>query len=245
MAVQAKSGYAEHLAEALPRVRDSMEAAADRSGRTSDEVRLVAVTKGHPVAAVEAAVEAGLRDLGENRVGELEEKVVQVDDPEVRWHMIGHLQRRKAPRALAVTDLIHSVDSRRLAERLSRVLSRDDGNDALPGSADVLFQVNTSGEEAKYGFELDGAEEEVAACAELPGLRPRGLMTMAPYTDDEAVLHATFRRLRELAERLRSAVPDFGPELSMGMTNDLEIAVEEGSTMVRLGTALFGDRPGG
>lgn len=241
--------YEARLQETLPRIRDTIAGAAARAGRDPSTVVLVAVTKGHPVDAIRAALAAGLTDLGENRIGELESKVAEVGRhpraadhsgaAEVRWHMIGHLQRRKAPRALEVADLIHAVDSPRLAERISRVAGEAEVADE--GVA-VLFQVNTSGEDAKYGFPLEGAEDAILEACELPGLDPRGLMTMAPYTDDEAVLRATFRRLRELRDRLRKAEPRLGEELSMGMTNDLELAVEEGSTMVRIGTALFGER---
>lgn len=228
--------YAARLRETLPRVRDTIARAAAEAGRDPAGVTLVAVTKGHPLEAVEAALDAGLVDLGENRAGELEEKAARVRGEAVRWHMVGHVQRRKAPRVMEAAALVHSVDSVRLAERFSRVA------EAAGREVDVLFQVNTSGEEAKYGFRARDAAERIPALARLPGLRARGLMTMAPLTDDEAVLRGTFRRLRELGEELRRELPSFGPELSMGMSNDLTIAVEEGSTMVRIGTALFGPR---
>lgn len=228
--------YRELLAENLPRLRERIASAADAAGRSAEEVRLVAVTKGHPVAAVQAALEAGLTDLGENRVGELEEKVAAVGREGVTWHMIGHIQRRKAPRAMEAADLIHSVDSPRLARRFSRVATEADRE------VEALVQVNTSGEESKGGFEGDGALERIQEAAELPGLRVRGLMTMAPFVDDEEILSGTFRRLREMSEALRAATDAVGPELSMGMTNDLEVAIREGSTMIRIGTALFGER---
>lgn len=228
--------YATRLQEALPRVRDAINEAAVSVDRDPAEVTLVAVTKGHPLEAVEAALEAGLVDLGENRTGELESKAGRISREGVRWHMVGHVQRRKAPRVMAVADLVHSVDSVRLTERFSRVA------DEAGQDVDVLFQVNTSGEEAKYGFAPGDARARIPELAQLPRIRARGLMTMAPLTDDESVLRTTFRRLRELSDVLRDEVAGFGPELSMGMTNDLRIAVEEGSTMVRLGTALFGER---
>jgi len=228
--------YRERLAEALPVVRGRMEDAAAAAGRDPGAVRLVAVTKGHPIEALEAALDAGLTHLGENRVEELEEKVAVLGRDRVTWHMIGHLQSRKAGRALHAADLIHSVDSLRLAGKLSRA-AESDGVEAR-----ILVQVNTSGEEAKSGFERGAAVESVLAIAELPHLRVDGLMTMAPFVDDEAVLSAAFRRLRETLEDVRSHHPQVGAELSMGMTNDLEIAIREGSTMVRIGTALFGER---
>lgn len=229
--------YPSLLRETLPRVREAIGTAEAAAGREAGSVRLVAVTKGHPVEAVRAALGAGLHDLGENRVGELETKVAQVGREGIRWHMIGHLQRRKAPRALAAADLIHSVDSLRLAERLDRVAEEAER------TVEVLVQVNTSGEDAKSGFSTARAVDGVLEMVALPRLQVRGLMTMAPFVDDETVLRTTFRRLRETLQDVRRHEPRVGGELSMGMTNDLRFAVEEGSTMVRIGTALFGERP--
>jgi hypothetical protein len=235
----AARSYAERLGRTLPDVRERIERAASASGRTGESVRLVAVTKAHSLEAVDAALAAGLRDLGENRVQELEEKVVARPASGATWHMIGHVQSRKAPRAAEVADLIHSVDSTKLAEKLSRVAVEEDR--VVAG----LAQVNTSGEGSKGGFEAEEAVELVHRIAELPGLRVEGLMTMAPFVDDEAVLTAAFAGLREVLEGLHRVTDAVGGELSMGMTNDLEIAIREGSTMVRIGTALFGERPGG
>jgi hypothetical protein len=213
-----------------------MEGAARSAGRDPDTVRLVAVTKGHPLEALRAALSAGLRDLGENRISELETKVKALAGEEVTWHMIGHLQSRKAPRAVEVAHVIHSVDSVRLAERLSRA-AVERGR-----KVGVFAQVNTSGEASKSGIEPTKALDEIARISELGGLRVEGLMTMAPLVDDERVLASAFRRLREISEALRASTHEVGPELSMGMTNDLEIAIREGSTLVRIGTALFGER---
>jgi pyridoxal phosphate enzyme (YggS family) len=207
-------------------------------GRSPDDVRLIAVTKGHPVEAVDAALALGLRDLGENRVHELEGKAAARPDSGVRWHMIGHVQSRKARRAAELTRLIHSIDSVKLAERLSGV-AQETGIEVAG-----LVQVNTSGEASKSGFDSDGIVEHIHRIAELPGLRVEGLMTMAPFVDEEAVLTQAFAGLRDVRDRLRRATSAVGPELSMGMTNDLEIAIREGSTMVRIGTALFGERAG-
>jgi pyridoxal phosphate enzyme (YggS family) len=228
--------YAERLAETLPSVRERVERAERASGRSAGSVRLIAVTKSHPLEAVQAALAAGLTDLGENRVEELELKATAFGADAATWHMIGHLQSRKAPRAAAVSHLIHSVDSVRLAEKLSRA-ARDEGR-----ALRVLAQVNTSGEGSKTGFSPAAAVDEIARMAEMPGLVVDGLMTMAPFVDDETVVGAAFAGLRELSERLRSSTDRIGPELSMGMTNDLEVAIREGSTMVRIGTALFGER---
>jgi len=230
--------YRERLAETLPALEERIETAVSRAGRERVSVRLIAVTKSHPVEAVEAALQAGLTDLGENRVSELESKVHHFGCDTVTWHMIGHVQSRKASRVTAVADVVHSLDSTKLAGKLSRA-AVDEGR-----TLHALVQVNTSGEEAKYGLSTAEAEDRVAEMAELGGLRIVGLMTMAPFVDDEAVLSRAFRRLRELSERLRSGGVGLGAELSMGMTNDLDIAIREGSTMVRIGTALFGERPG-
>jgi len=219
-------------------VRDEIAEAAGACGREADSVRLVAVTKGHPVGAAQAARALGIRDLGENRVMELEAKVGVVGREGLRWHMIGHLQSRKAPTALAVADLIHSVDSVRLAERLDRSAEQSRSR------ADVLVQVNTSGEDAKSGLAASEAVSAILTIAALPRITVHGLMTMAPFIDDEGVLRGAFGRLRETLDAVRAHDAGVGPELSMGMSNDLRWAVEEGSTMVRIGTALFGPRPG-
>lgn len=228
--------YADRLTETLPVVRERVAAATEAAGRSEGSVRLVAVTKSHPFDAVQAAVAAGLTDLGENRVEELEAKVGEFGAGAATWHMIGHLQSRKAKRAVAAADVIHSIDSLRLAERVARAAA-EDGR-----TVTVLAQVNTSGEQSKGGFSLDSATEEISSMAELPGLRVHGLMTMAPFVDDEVVLGKAFASLRKLSERLVNEAGTVGRELSMGMTNDLEIAIREGSTMVRIGTALFGAR---
>ena len=230
------STYDERVAVSLPEIRDRISNAAGRSGRGSADVTLVAVTKAHPIEAVQAALSHGLFDLGENRTEELEWKRAAVEEGRARWHMIGHVQRRKAPRLVGVADLVHSIDSVRLAERLS--------NAAVEAGkvVSVLVQVNTSGEESKAGFRGAGLKDEVQRVLNLPGVEIRGLMTMAPLTDDEALLRRTFAGVRMLHEELRAVVGYCGDHLSMGMTNDFEIAIEEGSTMIRIGTALFGKR---
>jgi pyridoxal phosphate enzyme (YggS family) len=228
--------YAARLERALPELGERVRRAAAVSGREPASVRVVAVTKAHPLEAVDAAVAAGLLDLGENRVEELEEKRAARPGAPVAWHMIGHVQSRKARRAAELADLVHSVDSPRLAEKLSQAGLESDRR------VQVLVQVNTSGEETKGGFDLEAAVEAVHGIAELPGLRVDGLMTMAPFVDDERVLGAAFAALRRTLEGARRASALVGPELSMGMTNDFEVAIREGSTMIRIGTALFGER---
>lgn len=223
------------MKESLPLVRDRIGEALARAAR-QDEVGIVAVTKGHPVSAVQAALSSGLHRLGENRVSELEEKVCAVGRDAAEWHLIGHLQRNKARTAVTLFDRIHSIDSVRLARKLSAESER--------GEREVVgyVQVNVSDESAKGGFGPDAAVEAIGEIAALPGLRLQGLMTMAPWTDDESVLRSTFRDTRSLLERARAAGLAIGAGLSMGMSNDFEIAIEEGSTMVRLGTVLFGER---
>ncbi len=234
--------YHRAVAENLPRVVERIAAAAERSGRDPGAVRVVAVTKGHPPGAIEAALAAGLRDIGENRVEELQWKAPLFEAEPVTWHAIGHIQRRKAAGAARLAALIHSVDSLRLAEKLSR-LGVAEGR-RIP----VLVQVNASGEATKGGFPAARAPDEavagIARVAGLPGLRVDGLMTMAPFVADEPTLRATFRTTRAVLEAARGIDGVEGRELSMGMSNDYETAVEEGSTMVRLGTTLLGRRPG-
>ena len=225
----------------LPRVRQRIAAAAERSGRDPGAVRMVAVTKGHPPGAIAAALAAGLRDIGENRIEELQSKVPLFEAGTVTWHAIGHIQRRKAAGAARLAALIHSVDSLRLAEKLSRLGAAEARR--IP----VLVQVNASGEATKGGLPVARDPEQALAgigqVAALPGLRVEGLMTMAPFVAGETTLRTTFRRTREALEAAASIDGVVGRELSMGMSNDYEIAVEEGSTMVRLGTTLLGRRP--
>ncbi|MEJ2185211.1 MAG: YggS family pyridoxal phosphate-dependent enzyme, partial [Gemmatimonadota bacterium] len=215
--------------------RERIARAMARAGR-EDPVTLVAVTKGHPLEAVRAAVSAGLGVLGENRVQELEEKVAAVGRTFAAWHLIGHLQRNKAQRALDLFDRIHSIDSLRLARTLS--------SEAARAELDVrgYVQVNVSGEDTKGGFAGAEAVDAIGAIVELPRLHVEGLMTMAPLTDDVRTLHGTFGAARRLMEEARRQVPALGAGLSMGMSNDFEIALEEGATILRLGTVLFGER---
>jgi pyridoxal phosphate enzyme (YggS family) len=228
--------YESRLRDSLPGVEERIARAVERSGRAVP-VTVVAVTKGHPLPALEAALAFGLTDLGENRVGELEAKHGELQDRRARWHLIGHLQRNKVRKALGLFELLHSVGSLRLAEEVAKEGER------VGRRVEVLLQVNASGEEAKGGLDVESAQETIVKIVEMPTLHVRGLMTMAPFTDDEAVLRRTFRRTRELFDACARQVEGFSAtHLSMGMSNDYEIAVDEGSTMVRLGTALFGER---
>jgi PLP dependent protein len=224
------------LAARVAEVGERIEAARERAGR-ADPVTLVAVTKTHPPELVRAAIAAGVTDVGENRVQELDEKVAEVGRDAVRWHLIGHLQRNKVAKALPLFDLLHSLDSARLAEAVSAAAVK------AGTTVRALAQVNVSGEETKGGFEGEEAIDALGPLVELPGLRIVGMMTMAPFTGDEAVVRRTFRAARALWEEAARQLPGFRAEhLSMGMSNDFEIAVEEGATLVRVGSSIFGER---
>lgn len=228
------------LQERFARVRDRVAEAAIHAGREPDAVTVVAVTKGHPVATVRAVLEAGFTHIGENRVSAAAAKRLELADADASWHLVGHLQRNKAARAVDTFDRVDSVDSVRLAQKLSSIIEG-----AEREQLEVLVQVNASGEASKYGVELDDAAATVAGIAELPGLRVAGLMTMAPYGAGDRMLSDVFRATRECLEACRRAAPGrVGAELSMGMSEDFEIAIHEGATQVRLGTALLGERPG-
>ena len=217
-------------------VQSRIDAAAGRAGRDPAGVQLVAVTKTVPPERIRAAVSAGLKTLGENRVQEALEKQLLV--PGARWHLIGPLQSNKARRALETFEVIESVDSLDLAERLARVAA-----DARPGRvAPILLQVNVDADPAKAGFGTADLERDLPAILALPGLRIDGLMTIGRQVSEPEAARPTFAALRELSARLRAANPALGPELSMGMTDDFEIAVEEGATIVRVGRAIFGAR---
>jgi len=228
--------YDATVRENLPRVQERIAAAQARSGRSA-AVTIVAVTKTHPADAVRAALAVGLHAIGENRVQELVEKVEAAGRAAAEWHLIGHLQRNKVRRALPLFDLIESVDSYRLAQELSAEAER------TGREVESLVEVNISGEESKSGFSPAELLDAVAAVAQLPRLHVRGLMTIGPLTDDRVAIRAAFVRMRGLFEACGRDVPGFEARwLSMGMSGDFEIAVEEGSTMVRLGTVLFGER---
>jgi len=223
----------------LARVTERIEAAARRAGRRTSDVEILPVTKGHPARSIEIVKALGVGRIGENRVPEAEAKRSELGPtPGVAWHLIGRLQRNKARRAVRLFDVVESVDSVRLAGTLSRIIGEERHE-----PVEVLVQVNTSGEAAKAGLGPDVALDAVAEISELPGLRVAGLMTMAPFTADDTVVRLAFRGAARLLERCRAEVPDFeGRALSMGMSNDFAIAIEEGSTRVRLGTVLLGER---
>jgi len=203
--------------------------AAQRAGRSPGEITIVAVTKGVAPQAIEVALEAGIRHIGENRVQEAREKMTHLSSLALRptWHMVGHLQSNKIKTAAEIFDIIHSIDSLRLAEAVS-----ERAQNSLP----VLLQVNISGEGTKSGFSVAELPKALEEIARLPGIEVKGLMTIAPMVKDPEEVRHIFRRLRELRDSL-------GLEhLSMGMSDDFEVAVEEGATMVRIGRAIFGER---
>jgi len=206
-----------------------MAQACERSRRSVDEITLVAITKGFEAQVVRAALDSGIRDFGENRVQEAEEKIAQLKDlrPAVTWHMVGHLQSNKAKVAVGLFDIIHSVDSIKLAEILNRRAEKP---------LTVLLEVNVSGEVTKTGFSLGELAAAAKEIAQLTNLNLMGLMTVAPFVPDPEEVRPVFRKLRELRDSLGLK------QLSMGMTDDFEVAIEEGATMLRVGRAIFGDR---
>lgn len=225
------------LTERLDMVRENIRAACRRAGRDVSEVELVAVSKTKPVSDIQVVYDAGIREFGENKVQEMNEKQAVLPS-DINWHMIGHLQRNKVKNVVGTTKLIHSVDSIRLAEEISREAQKKQC------VADILLEVNVAGEETKFGF----TPEETPAVAEevgrLPGLHVKGLMTSAPFVENAEENRKYFRKLRELAVDIRKKNIDNVDMvfLSMGMTNDYAVAVEEGATHVRVGTAIFGSR---
>jgi PLP dependent protein len=227
------------LAARLTSVRTGIETAAERSGRPAHEVTLIAISKTQPASAVERLIELGAADIGENRVQEAEEKIAQVGRDKARWHLVGHLQANKARRAVSLFDVVHSLDSIDLARRLDR-LCEEEGREKLP----VLIQVDLGGEETKSGIEETALPQLIENLESLIRIQLIGLMTLPPFFEDPEHSRPFFRRLRELRDELagRGSFGNDKGELSMGMTHDFEVAIEEGATMVRIGTAIFGER---
>ncbi len=227
------------LKERIADVRMRLNAAAEKSNRSVDEITLVAVSKTHPAELIREAIAAGLDNFGENRVQEAEVKIPEVGRTAARWHLIGHLQSNKARRAVELFDWVHSLDSPDLARRLNRICE-----ELVRQELPVLIQVDLGHEKTKTGIEEQGVSELVAVVGQCTRLRLRGLMTLPPFFDEAESVRPYFRRLRELRDDLkaRGAFGDHRGELSMGMTHDYEIAIQEGATMVRVGTAIFGER---
>ena len=227
------------LAARFASVRGQLASAAERCGRGAKEVKLIAISKTHPASAVSQLIELGATDIGENRVQEAEGKIAEVGREKVRWHLVGHLQANKARRAVNLFDVIHSLDSVDLARRLDR-LCVEEGRASLQ----VLVQVDLGQEETKSGIEESELTHLVESLGPLSRLRLVGLMTLPPFFENPELSRPFFRRLRELRDELagRGAFGNLNGELSMGMTHDFAIAIEEGATMVRIGTAIFGER---
>jgi len=235
------------ISERIKRVKEAIDSTCARAGRASSDVKLVVVTKSANIEAVKEVIRLGFTELGENRVQQLKKVATQIAGylqasgeeagaaKDIRWHMIGHLQRNKVRQVLPVASLIHSVDTLRLAEEISASATK------LGFSARVLLQVNTSNEPQKYGAPVGAATHLAEQIFTLPNVELAGLMTMAPLTHNKDVVRACFVRARELFEEIRGeriVGPQFR-ELSMGMSSDYEVAIEEGATILRIGSAIF------
>ena len=224
--------------EKLAEVRGRMAQAALKSGRKPEEIELVAVTKTHPPEAVQEALAAGQTLFGENRVQEARTKIPLVSS-RARWHLIGHLQKNKVRHALPIFEMIHGIDSLELARDVQRVADEDGRRPR------VLLEVNVAGEGSKFGFQPAAIEKELEQLVTgMPRLDVQGLMAIPPYSDAPEESRQYFVILRELRDRLQEKLRVGLPQLSMGMSGDYEIAIEEGATLVRVGTAIFGERKG-
>lgn len=236
-----------HIAEQYQKVLEKIAETTARVGRRANEVKLVVVTKGHPVERIQQAIAAGAKRLGENYAEEAVEKINQLQNvsgfEKVEWHMIGHVQSRKAETVVQYFDYIHSLDSVKLAQRYERFA------DQLRKQLPVLLEMNVSGEESKFGFPAwdkknwDQLLIDIEEIISKPHLIVCGLMTMAPYFEDTEITRPIFRRLVELQSYLKQQFPEVAwNELSMGMSSDFEVAIEEGATIVRIGQAILGPR---
>lgn len=223
------------IADNVQHIRRRVASACARAGRTAEELTLVAVSKTFDSSQIRRAVEAGVNDIGENFVQELVHKRDELNDLPVRWHFIGHLQTNKVKYIAGWIHLIHSVDSLRLGEEISKYASR------VGRVLDVLVEVNTSGEATKYGVNPERTTPLIEELSALPSLRVQGLMTVGPFAEDPEESRSAYRMLRDVAGNARQKGFQL-PHLSMGMTNDFEVAIEEGATIVRVGTAIFGKR---
>jgi pyridoxal phosphate enzyme (YggS family) len=225
------------IADNIRSVEKRITEACERAGRNRDDVTLICVTKTMPVEDLRQAYDAGQRSFGENRVQEINDKFPQLPK-DIQWHMIGHLQTNKVKYLMDKAVMIHSVDSAHLARAISK--------EAVKAGRvmDILIEINAAGEESKFGLDYDGVLSMIEEIAPLPGIRICGLMTVAPYTDDPETNRVFFRNLRELAVDIdRQSIDNVSMTvLSMGMTGDFEVAIEEGATHIRVGTAIFGKR---
>lgn len=225
------------IKENLQNVKERIRAAAQRSNRNPEDITLIAVSKTKPVEMLKEVYDEGIREFGENKVQEINQKY-EVLPKDIHWHMIGHLQRNKVKSVISQACLIHSVDSYRLAEQISKEAQK------TGITVHVLLEINIACEETKFGFKADEAEEMLVKIAKLPNIFVKGLMTSAPITDNPEDNRQYFRALKQLCVDLKAKnIDNTDMEfLSMGMTGDFEVAVEEGATHVRVGTAIFGER---
>ena len=223
----------ENLAEVDQKILE----ACKKSGRSRDEVTLIAVSKTKPVSKIEEAMEAGIREFGENKPQEMKEKY-EILPKDLHWHMIGHLQLNKVKYVVPRACMIHSVDSLRLAEKISAEAEKN--HLVMP----VLIEVNVAEEDSKFGVKLSEAEDLIRQAAVFPGISIQGLMTIAPFVENAEENRGVFQKLRKLSVDIRSKNIDNVTmcNLSMGMTGDYQVAIEEGATMVRVGTGIFGER---
>ena len=224
------------IAENLEHVREQIAQAAAKAGRTANEIELVAITKMHPAEQVREAVEAGHSLFGESRVQEARAKIPELPS-NLRWHFVGHLQKNKIRHALPLFDLFHGVDSLALAQEMDRIAA-EEGKQPR-----VLLEVNVAGEGSKFGFKAETLRAEVGSALALPRLAIEGLMCIPPLAEEAEASRKFFVQLRELRDSLEKEFDVKFPHLSMGMTQDFLVAVEEGATLVRVGTAIFGERP--
>jgi PLP dependent protein len=224
------------VTENLERVREQIVTAGAKAGRTGNEIELVAITKTHPVEKVREAVEAGHTVFGESRVQEARAKIPELPS-NLRWHFVGHLQKNKIRHALPLFELFHGVDSLALAQEMNRIAAEDGGHSR------VLLEVNVAGEGTKFGFKAETLRTEMEPLLELPRLSIEGLMCVPPLADEAESSRDYFAQLRELRDSIEKEFDVKFPHLSMGMTQDFCIAIEEGATLVRVGTAIFGERP--
>ena len=223
------------LSENLAAIQARIKTVAEKHGRKAGEVRLVAVSKTNPPEAIREVFEAGQRAFGESRVQEALQKLDALPS-EIEWHFIGHLQTNKIRKVVGRFALFHGVDNQNLALQMNRIAGE------LGVTANVLLEVNVSGEESKFGFDPKTLPAALEVLLPLPFLRIQGLMTMAPYSDDPETARPYFAKLRELRDRLAAETGNPLPELSMGMSGDFEQGIAEGATIVRVGSAIFGER---
>jgi PLP dependent protein len=223
------------VAENLERVREQIAGAAAKGGRAVDEIELVAITKTHPADKVREAIEAGQALFGESRVQEARAKIPELPS-NLRWHFVGHLQKNKIRHALPLFELFHGIDSLALTQDMNRIANEEGMHPR------VLLEVNVAGEGSKFGFKPETVRAEMESLLALPRLSIEGLMCIPPLAEEAEASRACFAQLRELRDALEKEFDLKLPQLSMGMTNDFMVAVEEGATLVRVGTAIFGQR---